>query len=56
MQSQFDIAWRCSEEAEELGRRAQSINAEIMVLTLRAAHGGRNWQHGYAPGSPGLGG
>ena len=38
MQSQFDVAWRCSEEAEELGRRAQSINAEIMVLTLRAAH------------------
>ena len=38
MRSQFDVAWRCSEEAEELGRRAQSINAEIMVLTLRAAH------------------
>src|SRR5204862_6003548 len=38
MQSQLDVAWRCSEEAEELGRRAQSINAEIMVLTLRAAH------------------
>src|SRR5205814_4112520 len=38
MQSHFDSAWRYSEEAEELGRRAQSINAEIMVLTLRAAH------------------
>jgi hypothetical protein len=38
MQSQLDVAWRCSEEADELGRRAQSINAEIMVLTLRAAH------------------
>ena len=38
MQSQLDVAWRYSEEAEELGRRAQSINAEIMVLTLRAAH------------------
>jgi hypothetical protein len=38
MQSQFDVAWGYSEEAEELGRRAQSINAEIMVFTLRAAH------------------
>ena len=38
MQGQFDVAWRYSEEAEDLGQRAQSINAEIMVLTLRAAH------------------
>jgi hypothetical protein len=32
-----DTAWRCSEEAEELGRQADSANAEMMVWTLQLA-------------------
>lgn len=37
MRGEFDAAWRHSAEAEELGRRAGSANAEIMVYTLRVA-------------------
>jgi hypothetical protein len=37
MEGDVDGAWRHSEEAEELGRRAGSANADAMVLTLRAA-------------------
>jgi hypothetical protein len=38
MRGDLDVAWRHSEEAEELGRRAESLNAELMVFTLRATH------------------
>ena len=34
----LDLAWRYSEETEELARRAESVNADLMVFTLRAAH------------------
>ncbi len=37
MDGDLDAAWRYSEEAEELGRRAGSPNAEMMVVTLRIA-------------------
>ena len=38
MRGDLDLAWRYSDEAEELGRRAESVNADLMVFTLRAAH------------------
>jgi hypothetical protein len=37
MDGHFDTAWRYSEEAEELGRRAGSANADMMVFSLRMA-------------------
>lgn len=39
MAGDADTAWQLSTEAEELGRRAGSLNAELMVFTLRLAHG-----------------
>lgn len=42
MQGQLDLAWQYSEEAENLGRRAQSLNAELMVFALRVAHASAN--------------
>ena len=37
LDNDVDTAWRCSEEAEELGRQADSANAEMMVWTLQLA-------------------